>query len=65
MQVTGKLDDLMEEQDWALIFGADGQLKGIFIPPGKDDENVPDSLLGVLQSAGIDIHADAADTVLH
>tara|TARA_R110000822_G_scaffold121256_3_gene255019 strand:+ start:270 stop:467 length:198 start_codon:yes stop_codon:yes gene_type:complete len=65
MQVTGKLDDLMEEQDWALIFGADGQLKGIFIPPGKEEENVPASLLGVLQSAGIDIHADTMSNVLH
>ena len=35
MQVTGKLDELMEDDDWALIFGADGRLKGIFIPPGK------------------------------
>ena len=65
MQVTGKLDDLMEEEDWALIFGANGQLKGIFIPPGKDDENVPESLLGVLQAAGIDIHADAKSIILH
>jgi len=58
MQVTGKLDELMEDDDWALIFGADGRLKGIFIPPGKDEEQVPESLLGVLQAAGIDIHAD-------
>ena len=58
MQVTGKLDELMEDDDWALIFGSDGRLKGIFIPPGKDEEQVPESLLGVLQAAGIDIHAD-------
>ena len=56
---------LMEEEDWALIFGADGQLKGIFIPPGKEEENVPASLLGVLRSAGIDIHADVISNVLH
>ena len=60
MKVKGELDELMEENDWALIFGDDGRLKGIFIPEGSEEADCPTSLLIMLQAAGIDLRNDGA-----
>jgi len=60
MQVTGNLDALMEKDDWALIFGADGRIKGIFIPQGSEEYDVPATMLAMLQAAGIDMATDGA-----
>jgi hypothetical protein len=58
MQVTGKLDEIMEKDDWALIFGDDGRIKGIFIPQGSQEIDVPTEMLMMLQSAGINMFED-------
>ena len=47
-------DDLTLEQqlgadDWAIIIGKDGNLRGLFIPDGSDDTKVPHSLLVIMQ----------------
>ena len=60
MQVTGTLDKIMGSRDWALIFGADGRIKGIFIPQGSKELDVPPSMLAMLQAAGIDMATDGA-----
>ena len=60
MQVTGNLDALMEKDDWALIFGADGRIKGIFIPQGSEEYDVPATMLAMLQAVGIDMFTDGA-----
>lgn len=60
MKVKGELDELMEENDWALIFGDDGRLKGIFIPEGSEETDCPTPLLVMLQAAGIDLYSDGA-----
>ena len=58
MQVTGKLDKIMGNSDWALIFGADGKIKGIFIPEGYQEVEVPNEMLVMLEAAGIDMFED-------
>jgi hypothetical protein len=50
----------MEKDDWALIFGDDGRIKGIFIPQGSKELDVPPSMLAMLQAAGIDMATDGA-----
>tara|TARA_B100000780_G_scaffold83262_1_gene56919 strand:+ start:1062 stop:1253 length:192 start_codon:yes stop_codon:yes gene_type:complete len=60
MQVTGKIDDLMENNDWALIFDGNGRIKGIFIPDGSEESDAPPSMLAMLQAVGIDMFTDGA-----
>jgi hypothetical protein len=60
MEVKGELNELMEENDWALIFGDDGRVKGIFIPDGSKETDCPMSLLMMLQAAGINLYNDGA-----
>jgi hypothetical protein len=63
MQVKGRLDDIMEDNDWALIFGDDGHVKGIFIPQGKQESDVPIEMENLLRVMGINLYEDGA--VLH
>jgi hypothetical protein len=60
MEVKGELDELMEDNDWALIFGDDGRIKGIFIPDGSKETDCPTPLLVMLQAVGIDLYNDGA-----
>jgi hypothetical protein len=47
--------DALAEDDWGLIIGKDGELKGMFIPEGKDDEDVPDAIVDICVTVfGID-----------
>tara|TARA_Y200000002_G_scaffold367344_1_gene359288 strand:- start:1387 stop:1587 length:201 start_codon:yes stop_codon:yes gene_type:complete len=55
MKEKGELSELMEHDDWALIFGPDGKIKGIFIPDGRKEEDVPDQVLYMLEAAGINL----------
>jgi len=64
MQVTGELSELMEDDDWALIFSADGQVKGVYIPRGKQETDVPREVEQVLIAAGINIYT-GQDIVLN
>ena len=41
------LEDQLGDDDWALIIGADGNLKGLFIPEGKDEDMVPESIVQI------------------
>lgn len=43
------LTDQMDEDDWALIIGKDGNLKGMFIPDGADEDEVPESILVIME----------------
>lgn len=64
VEVTGELDELMENDDWALIFGSDGRIKGIFIPQGSEDDEVPTTISNLLEAAGIDLY-DEEKPVYH
>jgi len=47
--------DTLEEDDWGLIIGQDGLLKGMFIPEGCDDEQVPEIIVEIcLKYFGVD-----------
>jgi hypothetical protein len=49
------LYDQMDDDDWALIIGSDGNLKGMFIPEGKDEDEVPYSIVHIMEKYyGID-----------
>ena len=63
-ELKGSLDDIMDEEDWALIFDTSGRLKGIFIPEGKEEDEVPKALLDIMSLFNLDID-DAEDTTIH
>ena len=42
------LDAQLGEDDWAIIIGKDGNLKGLFIPEGKDEDEVPESIVYIM-----------------
>jgi len=52
-QVT--FEESLEEDDWGLIIGKDGTLKGMFIPEGADDEEPPEAIVQIcIKFFGID-----------
>jgi len=42
------LEEQLGEEDWAIIIGQDGNLKGLFIPDGKDEDVVPESIVAIM-----------------
>ena len=54
-----EITEAMEDDDWALIIGANGDLKGLFIPRGKEEEVVPNSIVDICeQYFGVDVDSD-------
>ena len=48
-------DESLDDGDWGLIIGNDGSLKGLFIPEGKDDDEVPDVIIQIcMDVVGVD-----------
>jgi len=48
-------EDALDEDDWGLIIGKDGSLKGMFIPEGEDDAEVPETIVEICKKFfGID-----------
>jgi len=43
------LEAQLGEDDWAIIIGSDGNLKGLFIPDGMDEELVPESIVYIME----------------
>lgn len=43
------LEEQLGEDDWAIIIGKDGNLKGLFIPDGADEDEVPDSVVYIME----------------
>jgi len=57
------LYDQMDNDDWALIIGSDGNLKGMFIPDGKDEDEVPESIVYIMENYfGIDFDEDEEES---
>ena len=44
------LYDQLDDDDWALIIGSDGNLRGMFIPDGKDEDEVPESIVYIMEN---------------
>ena len=38
-------EEALEDDDWGIIIGNDGSLKGMFIPEGSVDDTVPDVII--------------------
>lgn len=49
MTVESKVifEETLDDDDWGLIIGNDGSLKGLFIPDGKDDDEVPEAIIQI------------------
>lgn len=56
------LNDQLGDEDWALIIGKDGNLKGLFIPDGLDEDEVPESIVYIMETYfGVDFSEDDDD----
>lgn len=55
-------EDALEEDDFGLIIGKDGSLKGMYMPDGSEDvEYVPEEIVQILHKVyGMDIIEDSA-----
>ena len=48
-------EDSLEDDDWGLIIGKDGELKGMFIPEGYEEDLVPNVIIEICkQHFGVD-----------
>jgi len=55
--------DSLEDDDWALVISSNGDLKGVYIPHGVDEENVPEAIVEILeQYYNIDFYDDDDNT---
>jgi hypothetical protein len=43
------LEDTLEEEDYAIIMSKDGTLKGIWIPSGSEEDEVPNAITDVIK----------------
>ena len=46
-QQTVTFEETLDSDDWGLIIGKDGSLKGMFIPEGEDEEEVPQTIIDI------------------
>ena len=58
------LEEQLGKEDWAIIIGSDGNLRGIFIPQGMDEELVPESIVQIMaQYFGVDFEEEIDEAV--
>jgi len=54
------LTEALEDDDWAIIISNEGDLKGVFIPEGADEQLVPESIIAIMADYfGVDFDEDA------
>lgn len=52
-------DESLEDDDWGLIIGKDGSLKGLFVPDGEDEDLVPEVIVKLCKEYwGIDVTSE-------
>ena len=57
------LNEQLDKDDWAIIIGKDGNLKGLFIPDGKDEDEVPESIVYIMADYfGVDFDEEEEET---
>lgn len=50
-----QFEEALEDDDWGIIVGRDGTLKGMFIPEGQDEAEVPEVIIKLCKEIwGID-----------
>lgn len=60
MTKTIEFEEALEDDDWGLIISSDGSLKGLFIPEGKEEEDVPPNIVEMCYRVfGIDVTSDS------
>lgn len=48
-------EETLEDDDWGLIVDNNGRLKGLFIPDGYEEDDIPDAVIQLcIQQFGID-----------
>jgi len=58
------LEAQLGEDDWAIIIGKDGNLKGLFIPDGMDQDLVPESIVTIMaEYFGVDFDDEIEESV--
>ena len=56
-------EESLEESDWGIIIGKNGELKGMFIPEEEDDAEVPEVIVKLCKEYwGID---PTEEVILH
>ena len=56
MSEVVSFSESLEDDDWGIIIGKDGTLKGLFIPEGMDEEEVPEIIVQLcIDYFGIDV----------
>ena len=64
-QVELEFKQSLSETDYGLIVGSDGALKGIWIPVGREDFDIPDAIVSLCISRfGINPNGDGQQAVL-
>ena len=59
-------EDSLDEDDYGFILDKEGNLKGIWVPKGSDDEDVPDAIVDLLKERwGIDPNDESNYGYLH
>lgn len=60
-------EDSLEEDDYGIIVGKDGSLKGIWVPSHLEDEDeLPDSVARLIKTVfGIDPNAEENKVTIH
>jgi len=64
-QVELEFKQSLSETDYGLIVGSDGALKGIWIPVGREDADIPDAIVSLcIAKFGIDPNGNGHQAVL-
>ena len=67
MAESRSLDYMLEDDDFAVIIGSDGTLKGIYVPENYDDDDyIPDPVVQLINTAlGFDISDESNYPTIH
>ena len=62
-----KFEDALTEDDYGLIIdGQSGELKGLWMPKGKEDEPIPDTIVDLcIHVFGIDPNDEEDEVTIH
>ena len=59
-------DDALEENDWGLIINASGELKGIYVPKGCENDKPPEAIVGIYETYfGVDFDEEELFRTIH
>lgn len=66
LKKTTTFDNALDEDDFGLIISSKGELKGLWIPEGKDEDPVPDTVATLLiDHFGIDPNLPDYEATIH